>query len=48
MLFWYWAAFYIIYYSQLINGHWTKPVSALFANNIFEFKPVASLNDNKF
>lgn len=36
-----------IYYSKLINGKWTKPILAPFANNTFEFEPVAFPKENK-
>ena len=36
-----------IYYSQLVDGVWTTPTLAPFAQNTFEFEPVMSADGNK-
>lgn len=36
-----------VYYTRLVNGKWTKPVLAPFAENTFEFEPVMSPIENK-
>ena len=36
-----------IYYSQLLNGEWTKPKFASFAKDLFEFEPVMVPNEDK-